>query len=251
MILSEKHKFIFVKGKKVAGTSVEVLLSEVCGPDDIITPITPIDERDRLLKRANAAQNYGLNNEVNSQYLFKLKHSSDEKLADIKIPKGVYYNHMPLIEIAKLYGAIPDDWTIFAVERCPYRKIISFANHQLKFSEYKKSGKAMISDLKALKSYLQKVIDDRSILNVKNIDMYKNNAGKVCTEILHFERLEEDINRLMSRLNLTVYPKLEHYKKGISSNNLDLLSVFSTRQIALINELFEDEFNYFGYRMIE
>lgn len=37
MIISHKHKFIFSKPRKVAGTSVEVALSQYCGPDDIIT----------------------------------------------------------------------------------------------------------------------------------------------------------------------------------------------------------------------
>ena len=43
MILSRKFRFIFIKGRKVGGTSVEMALSTICGPDDIVTPITPID----------------------------------------------------------------------------------------------------------------------------------------------------------------------------------------------------------------
>ncbi len=48
MILSKLHKFLFLKGRKVAGTSVEVFLSGICGPEDVITPITPIDENIEL-----------------------------------------------------------------------------------------------------------------------------------------------------------------------------------------------------------
>ena len=48
MILSVRHKFIFIKGMKVAGTSVEMALAPLCGPDDIVTPISPIDEMERL-----------------------------------------------------------------------------------------------------------------------------------------------------------------------------------------------------------
>lgn len=251
MILSKKHKFVFIKGKKIAGTSVEVLLSEVCGPEDIITPITPIDERNRLLKGKNTAQNYGVNQEVNRNYLSMLINNTTEQLGEIKVPKGIYYNHMAFSEISKLFGEIPNDWKIFAVERCPYRKIISFANMRLNFKKYKQTGRTMVSDLKTIKRYLQKVIDNRSIVNVRNIDLYKNNAGNVCAEILRFERLEEDINTLMSRFNITDYPKLEHYKKGLNSDNIDLFCIFSKRQLAIINEMFEDEFNSFSYSMIE
>ncbi len=251
MILSKKHKFVFIKGKKIAGTSVEVLLSEVCGPEDIITPITPIDERNRLLKGKNTAQNYGVNQEVNSNYLSMVIDSTTEQLGEIKVPKGIYYNHMAFREISKLFGEITNDWIIFAIERCPYRKIISFANMRLNFKKYKQTGRTMVSDIKTIKNYLKKVIDNRSIVNVRNIDLYKNDTGNVCAEILRFERLEEDINSLMSRFYITDYPKLEHYKKGINSDKIDLFCFFSKRQLAIINEMFEDEFNSFSYNMIE
>ena len=47
MILSHEHKFIFLGTKKTAGTSIELALSELCGPDDVITPLTREDEARR------------------------------------------------------------------------------------------------------------------------------------------------------------------------------------------------------------
>ena len=44
MIISHEHKFIFLKTRKTAGTSIELALSQLCGPNDIITPISPNDE---------------------------------------------------------------------------------------------------------------------------------------------------------------------------------------------------------------
>ncbi|MES2818601.1 MAG: sulfotransferase family 2 domain-containing protein, partial [Pseudomonadota bacterium] len=41
MIISHQYKFIFIKTRKTAGTSIEAFLSQCCGPDDIFTPITP------------------------------------------------------------------------------------------------------------------------------------------------------------------------------------------------------------------
>ena len=37
MIISHKHKFIFLKTIKTAGTSIQAALEEHCGKDDIIT----------------------------------------------------------------------------------------------------------------------------------------------------------------------------------------------------------------------
>ena len=42
VIVSHKHKFIFIKTRKTAGTSIELFLSRFCGEKDIITPIYPV-----------------------------------------------------------------------------------------------------------------------------------------------------------------------------------------------------------------
>src|SRR5262245_17789398 len=45
MIFSQEHKFIFLKTRKMAGTSVELALRQLCGPDDIIAAIGDAKER--------------------------------------------------------------------------------------------------------------------------------------------------------------------------------------------------------------
>jgi hypothetical protein len=47
VIVSHKHKFIFLKTNKAAGTSTEMALSRFCGPDDIITSFGPVEDKMR------------------------------------------------------------------------------------------------------------------------------------------------------------------------------------------------------------
>lgn len=44
MIVNHAYRFIFLKTRKTAGTSIEVALSPIAGPEDIVTPISPKDE---------------------------------------------------------------------------------------------------------------------------------------------------------------------------------------------------------------
>src|SRR5689334_7330747 len=87
MIVSHTHKFIFLKTKKTAGTSIELALSELCGPADVITPLTEIDEAQRAGKRG--AQNWRLHGWWDSpRFLWKrrwLKFTAEDY---------GFYNHM-------------------------------------------------------------------------------------------------------------------------------------------------------------
>ncbi|MCL2930743.1 MAG: hypothetical protein MGG11_00075 [Trichodesmium sp. MAG_R03] len=71
MIISHKYKFIFLKTKKTAGTSIEISLSRFCGDDDIITPIDFTDEAIRKLL-GQKPQNYlDFRNHITSQEVLK------------------------------------------------------------------------------------------------------------------------------------------------------------------------------------
>jgi hypothetical protein len=91
MIISHKFRFIFVKTLKTAGTSIEVFLSQHCGPLDIVTPIIPHVE-------PHCPRNH-----------------------------GGYYNHMPAGEIRDRVR--PTTWQTyfkFCVERNPWDKTLSY-----------------------------------------------------------------------------------------------------------------------------
>jgi len=91
MIISHKYRFIFVKTLKTAGTSIEVFLSQQCGPLDVVTPILP-----------HVAPHLPRNHDG-------------------------YYNHMPAVEIRDRVG--PDIWRSyfkFCVERNPWDKTLSY-----------------------------------------------------------------------------------------------------------------------------
>lgn len=91
MIISHKYRFIFIKTRKTAGTSIEVALSKICGKQDIVTPIGP------PVEGHEPRNNNG------------------------------FYNHIGAKQIkARILPEIWDSYYKFTFERNPFDKVVSW-----------------------------------------------------------------------------------------------------------------------------
>ncbi|HEY0104620.1 MAG TPA: hypothetical protein VGB91_00950 [Rhizomicrobium sp.] len=248
MILSERHGFIFVKGMKVAGTSVEIALSRLCGPDDIVTPISPIDELARLALGARC-RNYAADKAQEAPYLARLRAAPPDALDALPLPPPGYTNHMPLAAVALRYGKDISRFRVVCVERSPYAKVISWANMQLSYGAYKVGG-AMRADIAALKNAVDVGFQTGTIRDPRNIDRYRGPDGKVVAQPMRYVSLAQDFAAFVAGLGVAEIPSLPHTKKGLLSESLEPREVFRPDQIKRINLLFREEFETFGYEMI-
>ena len=254
MIFSKKHKLLYVKGRKVASTSIEIALSKICGDEDIITPLTPADEKLRLNLNYKHAQNYGADNIELGNYINQLKQTSAEKLNKLKPPKGSFRNHLPLHQIAQKIGDEIKNTRIIAITRSPYQYICSMLNFRAQRKYNHTGDKTMQTSIPELKQsvvHLMESIKDHSLK--RNHDLYKipeHLESQIKVDTIRFEELSTAFNAYLESQDI---PKIDlpHAKRGGNFNDEFILEIVTPSQLAKINDYFEDEFIAFGYHKLE
>jgi hypothetical protein len=127
MLLCKAKKFIFIKTRKTAGTTVEILLSPYCdGSDDIVTPLVREDEALRYARSGITPKNFrftvrdwiGLPAMISRQR--RLLRQFDRRLFLQR-----FWNHVDgrIVEAR----VSPEQWRYlrFCVERDPWDKMVS------------------------------------------------------------------------------------------------------------------------------
>lgn len=126
MICSHDWRFIFLKTRKTAGTSVEIALSRFMGPLDIITPLMPTDEALRYSDSHNLARNYAsLQIHVPEEIPEDLEtYFYQTEQAPAIVSK--MYNHITAGELKRIVGdRIWKQYFRFTIERDPFKRIES------------------------------------------------------------------------------------------------------------------------------
>ena len=113
MLISHKFKFIFIKTRKTAGTSIEVELGNLMAQEDVVTKIYPVE----------------------------LGHKPRNYMAD----QIEMYNHMSALDIKRIVGLdIFGKYFKFCVEREPVDKCISHY-YMLKNSPFHKGNSSELA----------------------------------------------------------------------------------------------------------
>ncbi|AUQ74468.1 hypothetical protein [Phaeobacter piscinae] len=165
MIICHPLKLIFIKTKKVGGTSFEIALSSYCDANSIITPISAKDEETRRELSYPGPQNH-----------------KAQIWPDGNEGSEAFFNHMTAGQIR---AAVPQDiwesYTKITIWRDPYDAIISryywegMDNRNIPFDQFVGHFRSVLSE------------------NRRIAPLEGPNSPDIC---LRYEHLEEDVNAL-------------------------------------------------------
>ena len=181
MIISHRHKFIFIKTRKTASTAMEIALSSICGPMDVLTPLSGNDEQVRFEFSKLNAQNFKLS--------FK-DMSLGDWLRFIKrqhLPQHTNHQSAKLTK-QRVGNKLWSEYFTFCLEREPYSKVRSH------YQWLKMQGRCTNPEDYAKKQYFRKIQGSR---------LYADSTGKVMVDkVYQMESMHKVLNDIEKRLQL-------------------------------------------------
>lgn len=222
MIISHEHRFIFVKTRKTAGTSVEVLLSRLIEPDAIVTPIAPPVEGHQP---RNYDRPFNPIPEMLQTRRFK------RAMSDLKRHR-TYFNHIDAERIRGRVGRrVWNSYYKFCFERDPWDKVVSWYYFVGKNLDPKPSFRDFV-----LTHDLPTDFDRYAI------------GGEVAMDFVgRFENLGADLATALAAVGLDASEGLTREKSGSRPAGATGEDLFTPELDAHVARVFAREIAYFGY----
>ncbi|MEO1297640.1 MAG: sulfotransferase family 2 domain-containing protein [Cyanobacteria bacterium J06636_16] len=229
MIINHRYKFIFLKTIKTAGTSLEIALSEFCGPEDVITRINNADEAIRQQLGFKGPQNYtfqGVYGEATNRTLQLQNNAGDQK---------AFYNHAPAQFIRNhVSNCLWNNYFKFCFERNPFDKAISL--YYFFIAEHPELPADITEHLRAtsvdyLSNWCRYTIEDKVAVDF---------VGR-------YETLSDDLETIRQRLGLPHPIRLPRAKGDFRKDRRHYSQVLPSDSRNWIATTCAKEMNHFGY----
>jgi hypothetical protein len=227
MIVSHRHRFIFIKTRKVAGTSVELFLSPFCGEDDILTTLGP----DEKLRQGFGARNFWISGHGRRNRLLRW---FGKAIGRPSLGYRGFYPHIPAKEIRRLVGEkVWSDYFKFSIERNPWERQVSLYNWH-----YRDRARKPSFDLFIRSPFHRKVS--------RNFDIYAIDGEIAADYVCRYETLDEDLASVLREIGIDTKIDLPRAKSS-HGDERPWREYYTPRTRDIVARWYAREIDAFGY----
>lgn len=236
MILSRRHGFVFIKTIKTASTSVEIFLSRLAGPEDVITYLPPADEALRRQVGAPGPQNC-----INPGWKRRLL-----RLAGRSRQDATYFLHhnISAADLRILLGAEWDSLRSFTIVRDPFDRAISKFFNDHKHEAIPRLHQKRPHKDADINAYIRAMPDT----DLTNWHLYTEGDRPLVTDILRYERLTDDLARVLGDMGIDLPVSLPRAKGSWRLDRRHYSEILDPETRARIERVAAREIETFGYR---
>jgi hypothetical protein len=224
MIISHSRKFVFIKSRKTAGTSLEAALSNQCGGDDVVTPLGDFDfNRDETGQWVHRAMNH-----------------------------GGYQQHDPAIAIRDRLGEPRwSDYFKFSIARNPWDRVVSLFTWRTRNGPATRPGAAAAGGAPGQGEDLGEI--RRRFAEYVRGDWETNDAfyvidGRLCVDfVIRYEQLATDVLEICRRIGIAPI-ELPRLKTGFRPGKYRYADYYDDATRAIVAERHANDIRFFGYR---
>lgn len=238
MLLLRGHRLLFLKPRKVAGTSFEIALSKFADAGDIVTPIMMVDEAIRARLGFCGPQNYRWS------YMEGLLRAPRETLLAIRLKEEArkFYNHISAADAKTRIGDA--DWDAcrkVSIVRNPYDMVVSSYFWRQR-------------NRQTLEPFESWCLANEAVLTQNNAQ-YRIDGRNVIDTYIRFEHFAEDIAALEAEMpglaGLSACFAQITTKNGTRPKNSSARQLFGESDKArhMVERLNADELETFGYTL--
>ena len=215
MIISHERRFIFLKTRKTAGSSIELFLLDQLGPGDVVGTKSYCRNDTGRWNPLREIQRHPIGPEL--------------RLTVTQWCRGErYYEHMPAWRARERVGhEIWSSYYKFCFERDPWDKVVSFYWWRTRDMSDPPDFETFVRTTPRLSAWDQYTID-----------------GELAVDFVgRYENLEQDLSQVLDRVGISAPVELEHEKSSYRRGEPE----FSTSLDAYVAHLFRHEIDRFGY----
>ena len=258
MIISHRHKFIFMHSRKCAGSTIEVMLNKSLGPHDIQIGAWP-----ETIKAGGKVNRRALFDAASSPifwraacanlpaYVRKKEAAEFPKVLNAAI-KQKYKRQLAGIPshptAAAVSTSFPREWSeyfTFAFVRNPF---------EFEVSDYFWRSRGL-SLAVSFKEFLRRKLDSyrhdpENLIPspVTNWPIYTINNAMAVDYVGRFEDLSNELKRIGDTIGVSFDIEATPRAKSQYRKNRDSAELYDEESIAMVYQLHENEIRFFGYR---